>query len=305
MRAARAPRADDDALVDWHELEDLELVIRARMKEHAAGAHASVFPGEGFDFVGLRDWQPGDRPSAIDWAQSTITNFSPLVSREFEQESTATVMLVADTSRSTRCGTGQISIAHVIARSVATLALAAAFFQDRVGLITVDGPHRALPVVPRIGKVHAIHCLEAYQSAVRSTGHPDGPTRGGLAGLLRRQSFVAVISDFLGDDLRQGLDELRQLAATHDVVLVMVDAAFAYTLPTLSAGWTHIDDAETGATRLLSAAELARMAERVRAIQDDVAARARRAGLELVRVGPEGAHTTLADFMAARRLRRR
>ena len=88
----------------WEEIQDIELVILQRMKEYALGAHQSDFHGSGYDLAGLRDWQPGDRPSAIDWAQSTLTNFSPLVTREFDLESTASVIIVADTSLSTRCG---------------------------------------------------------------------------------------------------------------------------------------------------------------------------------------------------------
>ena len=75
------------------------------------GDHRSLSHGSGFDFVGLRDWQAGDRFSTIDWAQSTLTNFSPLVVREFEQPSTASVVVVADASLSTRCGVNGVPIA--------------------------------------------------------------------------------------------------------------------------------------------------------------------------------------------------
>ena len=92
--ASPAPDASEQ-LVDWTELRDIELVVLKRMKEYAVGTHPSVFQGDGFDFVGLRDWEPGDHPSDIDWAQSTLTNFSPLVSRQFEQESTTSMMIVA------------------------------------------------------------------------------------------------------------------------------------------------------------------------------------------------------------------
>ncbi len=125
-------------LVSWEEIQDIELVVVRRMQEFATGLHRSVFYGSGFDLVGLRDWQPGDRPSAVDWAQSSLTNFSPLMTREFEQESTASVIIVADTSLSTQCGVNGTPIAKVVARTVATLAIAAAFFQDLVGLVTMD-----------------------------------------------------------------------------------------------------------------------------------------------------------------------
>ncbi|MCY4075124.1 MAG: DUF58 domain-containing protein [Acidobacteria bacterium] len=167
MTAPTTPTSTpSDALVGWEEIQDIELVIVRRMREHAAGAHPSAFRGAGHEPAGLRDWQPGDRPSAIDWAQSTLTNFAPLVTREQEHESTARLVIVADTSLSTRCGAGGVPVATIIARTVGTLALAGALFRDQVGLVTLDGPHRRLAVRPRVGKSHAVHCLETYQAAV-------------------------------------------------------------------------------------------------------------------------------------------
>ena len=98
-------------LVSLSEIAEIELFILKRMKEFTLGDHASVFKGSGFNFVGLRDWQPGDRLSSIDWAQSSMTNFSPMIMREFEQDSTATVLAVADASLSTRCGAAGVPIA--------------------------------------------------------------------------------------------------------------------------------------------------------------------------------------------------
>ena len=112
------------------------------MREFTIGEHRSLFHGSGFDFVGLRDWQAGDRLSAIDWPQSTLTNFSPLIVREFEQPSTATVVAVADRSLSTRCGIDGVPIAAAIARAIATIGMSAVFFQDLFGLITFDARFR-------------------------------------------------------------------------------------------------------------------------------------------------------------------
>ena len=102
--AAHDTARQDAALVNLQEIAEIELFILKRMKEFTLGDHASVFKGAGFNFVGIRDWQPGDRMSSIDWAQSSMTNFSPMVTREFEQDSNATVVAVADASLSTRCG---------------------------------------------------------------------------------------------------------------------------------------------------------------------------------------------------------
>ncbi len=90
--------------INLQEIAEIELFILKRMKEFTLGDHASVFKGSGFNFVGIRDWQPGDRMSNIDWAQSSLNNFSPLITREFEQDSNAAIVAVADASLSTRCG---------------------------------------------------------------------------------------------------------------------------------------------------------------------------------------------------------
>ncbi len=304
-----AVAVDEEALVNWTEVQDIELAIVRRMREYMTGQHPSVFRGDGFEFAGLRDWEPGDRLTSIDWAQSTLTNFSPIVTREFEQQSTARLVIVADASSSTRCGAAGAPIARTIARTVATLALAAAFFQDQVGLITFDRSSRHLTVRPRIGRNHAIHCLDAYQALVHGSGHAAEPHRvdDSIGGLIRRTSLVPVISDFLFEGYEALLDELLALNATHDVFVVLIDSRDAFTLPTLSAGWIEVADVETGETRLVSAADLERMGEAVAVWQDRVEQRAAELGLEVLRIGtdPDRFHEQVVEFLADRRLRKR
>src|SRR3981081_1164785 len=97
----RTREQDVEPFVNLSELTEIELLIMRRMREFTIGEHRSLFhgtgfdfvglrglptsrvgyprarfPGPGFDFFGLRDWQAGDRMSQIDWAQSTLTNFS-------------------------------------------------------------------------------------------------------------------------------------------------------------------------------------------------------------------------------------
>ena len=300
-----ASETRSSTLVNLADLKKIELIVLKRMRDYAAGTHPSVFQGLGFDFVGLRDWQPGDRPSDIDWPQSTLTNFSPLVSREFEEDSAASMVIVADTSLSTRFGAGNMSIAKVVARSVATLGLAGAFLQNRVGLVTLNQHNRRLAVRPRAGKNHAIHCIETYQKEVFATAHNHADTPASLIGLLRHRSLVPVISDFLLPDASNMIQELGQLGTVHDVFLVLIDCTFVYKLPSLSAGWVETYDVETQQTRLLSARELDRLAQEINECQDAVIELATDTGLEVVRVKPDNEHEALANFLAQRRVRRR
>jgi uncharacterized protein (DUF58 family) len=301
-----------EPLVNLSEIAEIELFILRRMKEFTLGDHASLFKGSGFNFVGLRDWAPGDRLSSIDWAQSSMTNFSPMIMREFEQDSTATVMAVADASLSTRCGAAGVPIAAAIARSVAAVGLSAVFFQDQFGLITFDEAFRQIAAVrPRIGKPHVIYCLDLYQKAraadlTPARGDAESDVVATIEGHLRKTSLVPVISDFLFADAPRVLKELSLLNSMHDVFLMMVDVRFAFQLPPASAGWIETFDVETGGTRVVSRREFARLASRIEEWQDQVMRMARDADLDIVRVGLDRweMETTLVEFVRERRLRK-
>ncbi|HKT81480.1 MAG TPA: DUF58 domain-containing protein [Vicinamibacterales bacterium] len=301
--------ADDETpYVSFADITEIELIILKRMREVTIGDHRSRSHGSGFDFLGLRDWQAGDRPSAIDWPQSTITNFSPLIVREFEQPSVATVMAVADTSLSTRCGTNGTPIAAAVARAIATVGLSASFFQDPFGLVTFDAGFQHLSTIrPRTGKGHLVHCLDAYQfqrglQSVKRTGGI-GDT---LSGFLRSRTLLPVISDFLFDDPAPVLHDLALLNAVHDVFLVLIDSAFAFSLPPVSAGWIDVADVETGRTRTVSRRAFQRLGDQAREWQNEVRRIAKDAAIDIVEVGLDLAKSDIAlnEFVAERRLRK-
>jgi uncharacterized protein (DUF58 family) len=298
-----------EPLISLSDVTEIELIILKRMREFTIGDHASRFHGSGFDFVGLREWQAGDRFETIDWPQSSLTNFSPFIVREFEQPSTSTVCMVADRSLSTRCGMDGVPIATTIARALATIGMSAVFFQDTVGLVTFDHDFTNIQGLrPRIGKGQVIHCLDAYQFGqglqdIRNTGDL-GAT---LIGFLRKTSMVPVISDFLFDNVDALVKDLARVNSLHDVFLAIVDASFAFELPGVSAGWIETFDVESGRSRVMSRKELMAMAGKVREWQDDVAKTAKRAGIDALRLesDPTKFDVALLEWVAERRLRRR
>jgi uncharacterized protein (DUF58 family) len=294
-------------LVNLSEIAEIEMFILRRMKEFTLGDHASVFKGSGFNFVGIRDWEPGDRVSSIDWAQSSLTNFSPLITREFEQDSNATIVAVADASMSTRCGVQGVPIAAAIARSVAAVGLSAVFFQDLFGLITFDDQFKQVVAArPRIGKPHVMYCLDLYRQFKTADGAARNDVTSAIEGHLRRTSLVPVISDFLFADAPRVIRELSLLNGMHDVFLIMADVRFAFQLPPASAGWIETFDIETGGTRIVSRRELARMSARIEEWQEHVGRIARDNDLDLVKVGLDRweMETTLVEFARERRLRK-
>jgi hypothetical protein len=117
---------------------------------------------------------------------------------------------------------------------------------------------------------------------------------------------VPIISDFLFADAPRMIGELSILNAAHDVFLMMVDARFAYQLPSVSAGWIATVDVETGSTRIVSRRELSRLSDRIGEWQDEIVRLAADADLDIVRVGLDRwkMETALVEFVAARRLRK-
>ena len=306
----------DDPYVSLADVTEIELLILRRMRAVTLGQHRSTAHGSGFDFHGLRDWQPGDRPSSIDWAQSTLTNRSPLLVREFEQPSTAVVTAIVDVSASTRCGAGGPStplgagmpIAAVVARAIATIGMAAVFFQDPFGMVTFDEGFAHLAAIrPRSGKRHLVRCLDAYQFGRGLEAEPRvGDISAALAARIRSTALLPVISDFLFENPEEVLRELALLNQTHDVFLVVIDSSFAFELPDASAGWIETVDAETGRPRTMRRRDFMELAGRVRDWQARVQRAARDLGLDVVSLGPDKAQadTALAEFVAERRLRK-
>src|SRR5262245_50658807 len=304
----RTRETDVEPFVNLSELTEIELLILRRMREYTTGEHRSVFHGSGFDYVGTRDWQAGDRMSQIDWPQSSLNNFSPLVVRDFEQPSTASVIAVADGSLSTRCGIDGVPIAAAIARAIGTIGMSAVFFQDMFGLITFDARFDQLAAIrPRIGKNQVIHCLEAYQfqKGLLPLRRADSLSMS-LAGFMRKTSMVPVISDFLFDEPGAVLDELGQLNSMHDVFIVLIDSAFAFELPPVSAGWIEAFDVETGQSRVMSRGSMKALSRKTREWQDDVARMAKDNGMDVLRIGVDDRLTAIAmsEFIAERRLRK-
>jgi hypothetical protein len=60
-------KGDAALLLDPSEVEAINLFCNARVRELIFGEHASVFTGHrGFDFSGIRDFEPGDPQSRVD-----------------------------------------------------------------------------------------------------------------------------------------------------------------------------------------------------------------------------------------------
>ncbi|HPQ43476.1 MAG TPA: hypothetical protein PKZ42_04540 [Syntrophales bacterium] len=295
-------------LLDPSEVEAINLFCNARVHGLIFGEHASVFTGtRGFDFSGIRDFEAGDQQIKVDWAHSTTTLFNPLQVRECVEERSIDIVIAADVSCSTRCGTSHGLIGKGIARTIATIGFSASIFQDTVGLVLFGGREHIIEP-SRGGLNHVKQMVELYQTMPAAPGLSEKNRLAEiLAGELHRTSLVIVASDFFFPDVFSTLKELADLKQHHDVFLVMADSAFAFELPLFSSGLISCMDSETGMLVDLSRSQVQELPRLIREYQDAVADYAERSDLEVLRIFLEAEQFLMAivDFFLERRLRRK
>ncbi len=136
--------------------------------------------------------------------------------------------------------------------------------------------------------------------------HRTGSISATLSGYVRNSALMAVISDFLIEDPEQVLKELALVKATHDLFLVLIDSAYAYSVPKISSGWIDTVDVETGESRTISRHTLGQLSERARDWQANVRRLAKELDIDVVTVGIDEAKADieLSEFVAERRLRK-
>lgn len=221
----------------------IELRSRGIVSSLFAGEYRSVFRGQGMEFAEVRQYEHGDDYRAIDWNVSARLGH-PYI-KTFHEEREITLLLIVDHSGSAYFGTPR-SKAALAVEVASILALAAASTNDRAGaLLFSDQVERVIP--PGKGRRHALRVvrdLVAFRPHGRRTDLAAALRY--ASGLLRHRSIVVVLSDFLAEGWEQ---PLRQLGVRHDVVAIAVEDPRETELP--DAGWINLEDAETGARRLV------------------------------------------------------
>ncbi len=213
-----------------------------------AGAYQSTFKGHGMEFAEVREYQAGDDVRTIDWRVSARTG-RPYV-RKYVEERELTVMLVVDASGSMNFGTAETTKAETMAEAAATLAFSAIRNNDKVGLlIFTDQVETYVP--PLKGRRQVLRVIREILYA-----KPQNP-RTDLARaleyvnhVLTRRAILFVISDFLTGGYAK---PLQVAARRHDVVCLRVEDPREVTVP--PAGLFELEDAETGARRIVDLSE--------------------------------------------------
>jgi uncharacterized protein (DUF58 family) len=181
--------------------------IRPRRTRVYAGSIPARTGGVGAEFFGVRNYQPGDSPRAINW-HASARHVDDLYSNEFQQERVSDVGIVLDGRlRTNALGRGHSLFEHSV---MAAAALADAFLAqgNRVGLLLYA--NYLGWTLPAYGKVQRERILQALARAHTGDSQVFSalehiPTR-----LFPPQSQIVVVSPLTEDDIAP-LVQLRAL----------------------------------------------------------------------------------------------
>jgi len=189
-------------------LGDLELVAREVVEGLRVGNHRSPLRGFSTEFAHHRQYVPGDAIRSIDWRVFGRTE--RYYTKLYEAETNYDCYLLLDGSASMTYGSGSVSKLEYAKFLAATLAYIVLKQRDSVGLSIFDSEVRAyLPPRSSMSIILQIdRLLNQVASEPKST---IGKQLHDTAMMMKRRSFVVVISDFVADpaDILRGLDHLR------------------------------------------------------------------------------------------------
>jgi uncharacterized protein (DUF58 family) len=198
-------------------LDNLELVAREVVQGLRAGAHRSNLRGFSTEFAHHRQYVPGDPIRDLDWRLYGRTDryFTKL----YEAETNFDCYLLLDSSASMTYGSGKTTKLEYAKFLAASLAYMILNQRDSVGLSVFDSavksyfpPRSNMNIILEIDQI--LRKTEPLPKTTISKQLSD------IAMMLKRRSFVILISDLLADtdDIQKGLDHLR--FAGHNVVVL-------------------------------------------------------------------------------------
>ncbi len=216
-----------------------KILVRARRQvfSEMVGNNPSIFQGEGYDFIELREYMPGDDIRHIDW-NITAKMQTPFI-KIFREERELNVVLVSVLNGSVHFGSKkfkQETIAEIIALlSFSTLKngdlLSSYIFTDEI--ISNSKPSKKLQQVQK--NVDEVLEFDALNKQVDFKVIADT-----LYKRLRRKSLILVVGDFFE------IPDFKLLAKKHEVVAIIVRDHLEEKPPEM--GFSSLVDPESGAT---------------------------------------------------------
>jgi uncharacterized protein (DUF58 family) len=225
-------------------LRTLELTISGRLDGVLHGNYQGLTPGHGSEPGESRLYQPGDDVRRIDWNITARTNETYV--REQIADRDLTAWLVVDVSAAMQFGTVTDDKAQVAIAAAACVGFLTARNQNRLGAVLVAGP--SIHVMPPRSGANQVRAVLATLSDPPSTEAMGAADLAGaidrVGALAKRRGFVAVISDFRGDEWQH---PLARLVMRHDLLAITVHDPREYDVPAI--GLVDVVDPATGDVR--------------------------------------------------------
>lgn len=213
-----------------------KILVRARRQvfSEMAGNNPSIFQGEGYDFIELREYMPGDDIRHIDW-NITAKMRQPYI-KIFREERELNVVIVSVLNGSVHFGSKKFK-QDMIAEINALLSfsvlkngdlLSSYIFTDR--MVSALKPSKKLHQVHK--SVDEILNFEALHEKVDFKVIADT-----LYSRLKRKSLILIVGDFFE------IPDFKVLAKKHEVVAVIVRDILEEKPPQM--GFTSLVDPES------------------------------------------------------------
>jgi uncharacterized protein (DUF58 family) len=216
----------------------IEIRTRGLVNDLFGGEYHSVFKGRGMSFSEVREYQPGDDISLIDWNVTARSN-APYI-KIFEEERELTVYLIVDMSRSGNFGTLRRFKNEIAAEIAAVLGFSAIKNNDKVGLILFSDEIEKY-VVPKKGKSHVLRVVREllyHRPKGRRTSIKNALDF--LLNVAKRRSVVFLISDYMDEGYWKSLKVANR---KHDLIGIQINDVAESDIPDL--GLLKVHDPET------------------------------------------------------------
>ena len=216
----------------------IEIRTRGLVNDLFGGEYHSVFKGRGMSFSEVREYQPGDDISLIDWNVTARSN-APYI-KIFEEERELTVYLIVDMSRSGNFGTLRRFKNEIAAEIAAVLGFSAIKNNDKVGLILFSDEIEKY-VVPKKGSSHVLRVVREllyHRPKGRRTSIQNALDF--LLNVAKRRSVVFLISDYMDEGYWKSLKVANR---KHDLIGIQINDVAESDIPDL--GLLKVHDPET------------------------------------------------------------
>jgi uncharacterized protein (DUF58 family) len=213
------------------------ILVKARRQvfSELIGNNPSIFQGEGYDFIELREYMPGDDIRHIDW-NITAKMRTPYI-KIFREERELSVVVAMMLGGSVHFGQERFK-QEVMAEIAATVGYAVQYNNDALGyMLFADRLYdEGRPTKNRYAVSELTRKVDAFEALGKTSDY--AAMAGTLYRRVRRRSLILVVADFFD------VPQLRLLAKKHEVVCIIVRDRLEEHPPPF--GFASLRDPESG-----------------------------------------------------------